>query len=63
MKYKLTFTNNEDYQADENIYLDTSIWGYILEDGFITLVPPQGMEQDCKTALDNHSLTYEEISE
>jgi len=63
MKFRLTYTNNTDYQADEDIYLDTSKWGYIFEDGYITLCPATDEQEDCKAALDNHSLEYTEISE
>lgn len=59
-KFKLQYTDNDTFQADESNYLDLSFFGYQVEDGFVTLVPRDDFVDICRSKLDELGVTYEE---
>lgn len=60
IKFKLEYTDNTTFQADQNNYLDLSFFGYEVEDGFVKLLPRDDFIDICRNKLNELGVPYEE---
>lgn len=59
-KFKLEYTDNTTFQADEDVYLELEFFGYEVEDGFVKIVPRDDFIDVCRNKLNELNVPYQE---